>query len=57
LQSWNLFLISLGCLLIMLNANARTGEYNLPVIAVALIFIIIGAVNFYKMKKREKKSG
>jgi uncharacterized membrane protein YkgB len=41
----------------MLNANARTGEYNLPVIAVALIFIIIGAVNFYKMKKREKKSG
>lgn len=53
LQRWNLFLISLGCFLLMLGANARTGEYDFPKVVIALILILLGCINFYLLKKKQ----
>ncbi|WP_157065193.1 hypothetical protein [Amphibacillus sediminis] len=52
---WALFLLSIGGLLFLFSANARTGNYNMLNMTTALFFIIVGIYLVYKEKKQNKK--
>ncbi len=51
-----LFLISIGCLLLLFSANAKTGQYNILNLTTALFLIIVGTFLVYKEKKKNKKN-
>jgi hypothetical protein len=47
-----LFLLSIGCLLFLFSANAKTGEYEIFNLTTALVLVIVGAIMAVKGKKR-----
>ncbi|WP_019156151.1 DUF3188 domain-containing protein [Robertmurraya massiliosenegalensis] len=49
-----LFLLSIGLLLLLFSANAKTGEYEIFNLTTALVLIIVGAIFAVKGKKRNK---
>ncbi|KQL52474.1 hypothetical protein AN964_02235 [Heyndrickxia shackletonii] len=50
-----LFLASIGCILLLISANARTGEYNIFNLTTALFLIIVGAFMVFREKRKIKK--
>lgn len=51
---WGLFLLSIGCLLLLFSANAKTGKYDILNLTTALFLIIVGTIIVFKEKKRNK---
>lgn len=49
-----LFLISLGMVLFVLSANARTGEYNVLNIVTSLSLMGAGLALFFRSRKKKK---
>jgi hypothetical protein len=49
-----LFLLSIGCLLLLFSANAKTGEYDIFNLTTALVLIMAGTFIVVKEKKRNK---
>ncbi|GIN62055.1 hypothetical protein J27TS8_20480 [Robertmurraya siralis] len=47
-----LFLLSIGCLLFLFSANAKTGEYEIFNLTTALVLVIVGAIMALQGKKR-----
>ncbi|GGB43255.1 DUF3188 domain-containing protein [Virgibacillus dakarensis] len=50
-----LFLLSIGCLLLLFSANAKTGKYDILNMTTALFLIIVGTIIVFKEKKEKKK--
>lgn len=50
-----LFLASIGCLMLLISANARTGEYNIYNLTTALFLIIVGSFMVFRAKRKIKK--
>ncbi|WHY85686.1 DUF3188 domain-containing protein [Neobacillus novalis] len=51
---WGLFLLSIGCLLLLFSANAKLGKYDILNLTTALFLIIVGIIILVKEKKRNK---
>ncbi|WML38235.1 DUF3188 domain-containing protein [Neobacillus sp. OS1-2] len=51
---WGLFLLSIGCLLLLFSANAKTGQYDILNLTTALFLLIVGTIILIKEKKRNK---
>ncbi|MEH6991576.1 DUF3188 domain-containing protein [Neobacillus drentensis] len=49
-----LFLLSIGCLLLLFSANAKTGNYDILNLTTALVLIIVGTFIVFREKKRNK---
>lgn len=49
-----LFLLSIGCLLLLFSANAKTGNYDILNMTTAFFFIIVGSIIVFKEKKKNK---
>lgn len=49
MHKWNLFWISIGCLLIML---AQTTSTPMPIIVSGILLIIVGAMNLFRKNKK-----
>lgn len=47
-----LFLLSIGCLLLLFSANANTGEYEIFNLTTALVLILVGTFILFREKKR-----
>jgi hypothetical protein len=50
-----LFLLSIGCLLLIFSGNARTGKYDILSMTTALFLIVIGTFLIFREKKQNKK--
>lgn len=50
-----LFLLSIGCLLLLFSANAKTGKYDILNMTTALFLIIVGTIIVFKEKKEKNK--
>lgn len=50
-----LFIVSIGLILFVYNANAQTGEYNMLNLLSAGILIVAGSIVTYMGIKKEKK--
>lgn len=53
---WGLFGLSIGCLLLVFSANARTGEYDILSLTTAIFLIIMGIFLIQKEKKQNKQN-
>ncbi|WP_440897646.1 hypothetical protein ACS127_06685 [Amphibacillus sp. Q70] len=53
---WGLFILSIGCLLVLFSANARTGEYDILSLITALFLIILSIFLIRKEKKNNKNN-
>lgn len=51
-----LFLISIGLIIFILSANAKTGQYDFLSIITAVSFMVAGGFFFFKGKKREEQT-
>lgn len=49
-----LFLLSIGCLLLLFSANAQTGNYDILNLTTALFLIIVSTFILIRAKKRNK---
>lgn len=49
-----LFLLSIGLLLFLFSANAKTGEYDILNLTTSLVLIIVGTIMAARGKKRIK---
>lgn len=49
-----LFLLSIGCLLLLFSANAQTGKYDILNLTTALFLIIVSTFILIRAKKRNK---
>ncbi|MDY0404843.1 DUF3188 domain-containing protein [Virgibacillus sp. 179-BFC.A HS] len=49
-----LFLLSIGCLLLLFSANAKTGKYDILNMTTALFLIIIGVFIVFRAKRKNK---
>lgn len=56
---WGLFLLSIGCLLLLFSANAKTGKYDILNLTTALFLIIVGLLLFLRKRReiKQKKIG
>ncbi|PKR83795.1 DUF3188 domain-containing protein [Heyndrickxia camelliae] len=50
-----LFLASIGCLLLLISANARTGKYDILNLTTALFLIMVGTFLVLREKRKYKK--
>ncbi|WP_096911852.1 DUF3188 domain-containing protein [Neobacillus jeddahensis] len=54
MAKWGLFIVSIGCLLLLFSANAKTGKYDILNLTTALFLLIVGAFILVKEKRRNK---
>lgn len=53
---WGLFLLSIGFLVLLFSANARTGEYDVFSMTTAFFLIIVGTYLVFRKKQQNKKN-
>jgi len=51
-----LFLASIGCLLLLFSANAKTGKYDIYSLTTALFLILVGSFMVFRGKRKMKKN-
>ncbi|WP_218144097.1 hypothetical protein [Amphibacillus marinus] len=54
MDKWGLFMVSIGCLLLLFSANARTGNYDYLSLVTAIFLIVVGSVLAFKYKQPKK---
>lgn len=51
-----LFLLSIGCLILLFSANAQTASYDVLSMVTALFLIVAGGLLVFKEKKQNNKN-